>query len=729
MLTLCSCLITVSEKGPIGQESSNIESLEVRLAHSSVKDYLVSRHIESGPFIRFALEAHLAHFVMAGCCLVYLLQFRHPLDVATVQRFPLGLYSAQFWPEHYRRADASDRELLDGLALQLLTDKVAYRNCHWLCDTNESWPDIDIQGSTGPPVLYYAALEGLCSMIMPLVANGADPNEDAVGCHFGEALGAAAYKGNKDCVQALLRAGAKPNGMPWEGEYGSPLASAASQGHSEIVALLLRAGADFDKRGFDGQGSALYYAVSHRHLETVHILVDAGADANACAGMSGVSYAISIAASRDDREIVCLLFPKVLDEVAGEALWEVADAGHRELFEILLQMPRAREMGLKYAARAGWNDLVQSMVNEGLRDTNDNGVGTTNAFSEAAVSGSLETMQILYENAAYHSVSASEYTQAVALAASRGYSLVVQYLLDRGANIESRMCQQALVQAAENGHLSTVQILLTAGVSPDSQYKSRLFYEEKSCLLTAVDEGHVNIARLLLAFGADPNAGCREESALNTTIGKDNEELFDLLIEHGASTAGVPIKVARYDTLALSVHYAASFGRPRILRKLLETGLGADDTFIPDGWTALFHAAKAGHEEILRTLINDYGADVNRRANKGTVAIHTAAYHNRDRCVEVFLDAGVDLNVRDHAGRTSLHWAAQEGSIDAVRVLLDKDANISIKEGRTSMTAADIAKKKALEVAESRKSIEHWRMPREENYEAIVEILVARASQ
>ena len=88
------------------------------------------------------------------------------------------------------------------------------------------------------------------------------------------------------------------------------------------------------------------------------------------------------------------------------------------------------------------------------------------------------------------------------------------------------------------------------------------------------------------------------------------------MLEKGASTATFQIKEVRYDTLALPVHHAASAGNIHILRTLLEAGLEADSVPIADGSTALFHAAKAGHEEVLRVLINDYGADVNRRADK-----------------------------------------------------------------------------------------------------------------
>ena len=718
----------MSEKKATGLDSSNIESLEVRLAHSSVKDYLVSHHIKSGLVAQFALEAQLAHSVISACCVVYLLQLSSPLNIAMLQEFPLALYAAQYWTEHYRHSEYLDGNLLDRLALQLLTAETAYRNCCSLYNPDKRWQGVELEKDPGLPALYYASLTGLFRMVTPLVARGADLNGDTCRCQFGGPLDAAAYKGHEDCVKALLNVSAKPDGGYYESEYGSPIASAASQGHNAIVGLLLQAGADVNRRGEDGQGSALYHAASSGYSDTVKMLMDAGANANTFAGMSGVIYAIEIAAMRGDRESVCLLFPKVSDRSAARALEDIARLGHRELFETLLQTQRGREMGLQYAARAGWNDLVQSMIDENSSDVNDE-ESTTSAFCQAATSGSLETMQVLYENRVGKTVSSDELSKAVASAARGGFSLVVKYLLDRGADTESLMCQEALVHAAENGHLSTVQVLLTAGVSANSHYKMTWSPTEKSCLWAAVNREHVEIARLLLTHGAHANTQYDEISALTVSIKHANEELFDLLSEKGTSAATNQVKNASYDTLALPIHYAASAGNIHILRKLLEAGLEIDATLVPDGWTALFHAAKAGHEEVLRILINDYGADVNRRANKGTVAIHTAAYHNHGKCIEVFLDAGVDVNVRGRAGRTSLHWAAQEGSIGAVRVLLDRGADVFIEEKDTFMKAADIAKVKALKVSESQKSEYHWKRPREENYEPIMKMLMEQAAK
>lgn len=731
ILTLCSSLVTVSDGQAIGQADSGIDSLEVRLAHNSVKDYLTSHHIRKRSTQPFALETQLAHAVMAECCLVYLLQFHSPLDVLMLQQFPLARYAAQSWTEHYRYSQDCHTDLLDKLALQLLSTETIYRNCCCLHNPDRRWQGIKLEEDQSPSALYYASLTGLFPIVRSLVANGADPNKGDRRGSLGEALDAAAYKGNQDVLQALIDAGADPDGGYWEGEYGSPIAAAASQGQNTVIKMLLRAGAYVNRMGQDGEGSAMFQAVVHRHLETVKMLEEVGASVDAYAGMSGLTYAIEVAADRCDREILCLLYSKASERGVEIALRAVSRSGNRELFVSLLQYQRGRELELKYAALAGWDDLVQQMVDENLKDGNYE-CSTLPALCQAAAAGSLETTQILYENRGETNFSSYEIGQAVAAAAGHGHALVVKYLLDRGADTGDKRCQTALLQAAEGGFLSTVQVLLTAGVPANPRTRKIVGERErKTCLWAAVDQQHIEIVRLFLSHGADPNSQYTGISALTTSIRKANQDIFQLLLQNGASTEVGQVEPAYYDSLSLPIHCAASAGNINILRTLLTRGLEVDSTLIPDGWTALFHAAKAGHEDVLRLLINDYGADANRRANKGTIAIHTAAYHNHEKCIEVFIDAGVDVNIRGRAGRTALHWAAQEGSIEAVRILLERNANVFMEEEDNFMKAADIVKARILKVAESKKSSHYylWGYHRKENYEPILEMLEDRATQ
>jgi hypothetical protein len=162
ILTICSSLVIISGGKVEGQQTSVTERSEVRLAHHSVKDYLLSTHLKDVRLSHFALEARTAHSIIAVSCLVYLLQFETRLDTATVERFPLARYAARYWPEHSKRCQTDEESLSYRLALQLLnTDEVPYKNCCSLYNPASPWLKTDLEMDKFPPVLGYACCNGL----------------------------------------------------------------------------------------------------------------------------------------------------------------------------------------------------------------------------------------------------------------------------------------------------------------------------------------------------------------------------------------------------------------------------------------------------------------------------------------------------------------------------------------------------------------------------------------
>jgi hypothetical protein len=89
ILTICSSLVTTA-------------ALELRLAHFSVKEYLVSDRAPT----RYSSIAKCAYYSIARTCLAYLLHFRGPslLTLDNLGEFPLARYAAIYWIQHARMA-------------------------------------------------------------------------------------------------------------------------------------------------------------------------------------------------------------------------------------------------------------------------------------------------------------------------------------------------------------------------------------------------------------------------------------------------------------------------------------------------------------------------------------------------------------------------------------------------------------------------------------------------
>jgi hypothetical protein len=90
ILTRCSSLVSASDHDML------------RLAHFSVKEYLVSDRLLSGAARIYAIVKPNANELIAQTCLAYLLQFKTSdcPDYSTIVNYPLAKYAARYWLKH-----------------------------------------------------------------------------------------------------------------------------------------------------------------------------------------------------------------------------------------------------------------------------------------------------------------------------------------------------------------------------------------------------------------------------------------------------------------------------------------------------------------------------------------------------------------------------------------------------------------------------------------------------
>jgi hypothetical protein len=238
LLTICSSLVTIVAGTVKDNKGAFNETTELRLAHFSVKEYLISDRIRKGMAFQYDIQSR-AEEEIAQTCLSYLLHFQKGvLTSGNLNTFPLARYAAEHWCRHFRAVEDWDQACK--LSLQLFQGD-ALKNWIRLFDPDRPWEGSDISRDTTniASALYYVSLQGLLKPLRLLLERGADVN--AQGGAYDNALQAASAGGHEAVVALLLEKGADVNAQG--GAYGNALQAASAGGHKAIVALLLKKGA------------------------------------------------------------------------------------------------------------------------------------------------------------------------------------------------------------------------------------------------------------------------------------------------------------------------------------------------------------------------------------------------------------------------------------------------------------------------------------------------------
>ena len=306
ILRICFSLISLEDQKFSHQDNEN-NTVIVKLAHFSVKEYLVSERILEGKAKSYRIEDISANKLISYDCIVYLLQLDdyNSLDNQVLTQFPLAIYAAQYWTQH-----AQVVERYSGfdpcLATELFLSK-GFGLLNWIRlddpDEGHGWESLQKHPNTICSPMYYASMAGLYELVQILLENEANVNTQ--GGRYGNALQAASYGGYDRVVQMLLEKGADVNMRG--GKHSTALCVASDYGHDKVVQILLEKGADVNAQG-RYYGNALQAASVWGHNRVVQILLEKGADVNARGGM--YENALQAASLRGHEKVVQILLEK-----------------------------------------------------------------------------------------------------------------------------------------------------------------------------------------------------------------------------------------------------------------------------------------------------------------------------------------------------------------------------------------------------------------------------------
>ena len=466
ILNYCRNLIMIQPYLDVEESTSRDPRLKgtyievVKLAHSSVQEYLVSDRVLKTECSVFGIREDTANISIARTCLTYLMELRHCKNSIdeVLKAYPLMRYAADYWHGHAACAELDlipPETLKVDYRLSILTLEVV----RFLDNKNarEAWEEMtdnEIGRLEEVSPLYHASFYGLRGVVEEYLKRGADVNR-----HEGfwrTALRAASWENCFLILPMLLAAGALVNDQD-ECTGGTALHAASIQGHTYVARFLLKKGASLTITGYDvweeNTGTPLHAALAEGRPETVELLLEQGADVDAaCYGSE--CYAdnpLHAAVCRGDDDMVRLL--------------------------------------LRYKAKVNLHDEYTG--------------GTP--LHAASYNGDLTLVRLLLEHGAEvdaqgHGLDLENGGTPLQAASSMGHVDVMRLLLKSGAN--PNICNRhprltALCAAVSDGHEAAVRLLLAwkAEVDvpiPRINITVKLFHvdqEQAVALLSSVTNG------------------------------------------------------------------------------------------------------------------------------------------------------------------------------------------------------------------------------------------------
>jgi ankyrin repeat protein len=328
------------------------------------------------------------------------------------------------------------------------------------------------------------------------------------------------------------------------------------------------------------------------------------------------------------------------------------------------------------AAMKGDRDAVRALLKQGADVSAAKGDGMTALHFAAERGDAAMTEMLVYAGANVAAVTRIGHYTPLHVASRAGNPAVVQALLKAGANVSARTTTSGVTPlhlAAASGSAAVVELLLDHGADADAGESEW----GQTPLMFAAAENRVDAIRLLLERGADATIKTRtidiaHQSQLDRAAGNVQKKVLEAAVVKGQEPTPRQVQAAIEASREL---YASGKIPPPEEKPAAGRGGrgGADDanaanSFNPEeinppvsnkgGMTALLHAARQGHLEAARALL-DGGAPIDQPGSgDATSPLLMAVINGEFDLAMFFIERGANVNLAAAGNGATPLWAA-----------------------------------------------------------------------